>query len=124
MPEYKIQIADRIFEFTGPLKFKQLRLVEPAIARADALHKDAAATDRPLDERFYDEVANVILAITKPIDETFTRAVLDELPTTSNELTIAYRTICIASGVWKPKAAKEGGEQSESPNAPTPSTGA
>ena len=118
--EYQIQIGDREFTFTGPLKFKQLRTVEPAIARADALHKEAGKENKPLDERFYDEVASVILATIMPIDPTFTRSVLDDLQTTNDELTKAYQTICIASGVWKPKAAGEVAGQSTNPNPPPP----
>ena len=124
MPQYKITLGDRSFEFTGPLKFRQLRIVEPAIARVDRMRRELHASGEPFNEKFYDEIASVILAVVNSKDAPFTREDLNETPVTPDDLLAAYKQVCMASGLWKSDANPEAEGKAASPNPQSPLTGA
>jgi hypothetical protein len=115
--QYEIKLGDRTFSFTGPLKFKQLRVIEPAMDRLKKLRESGNA----LSESFYDEMENIILAVTTPIDNTFTKAVFEDTPLTDTDLLAAYQEIAKAMGLYKPK--KEGDGATDSPNPQSPLNG-
>lgn len=95
--QYTIKLGERSWVIPAPLKFKQLQVIEPSITAI--IHMKAstnAATGK-----FYDEMANVLLAAITPVDPTFARAVLDELPVEVEELSEAVKIVARAAGMWK-----------------------
>lgn len=97
MDQFNLSIGGKSWTIASPLRFKQLRLIEPAMSKIIAMKVSGEGTT----EKFYDEMANVILAAVMPIDQTFTRAALDDLPVSIGDLTEAVKTIAQAAGMWK-----------------------
>lgn len=116
MTQHTLSLGDKTFQIDAPLTFKQLRIVEPAILRIIDLRKNGAT------EEAYDKMADVILVCVMKANPEFTRAVLDDTPVTPEQVTNAFHTIGIASGLLKEAGEPQTGEATaESQN---PSTGA
>lgn len=95
--EYIIKLGERSWTIAAPLKFKQLSLIEPAMTEIINMKIAGEKTS----SRFYDEMANVLLAVITPIDTSFTRASLDDLPVDVADLTSAMQIVARAAGMWK-----------------------
>lgn len=94
--KHDLVLGDKTFKIDSPLTFKQLRIVEPAILRIIELRR-AGAT-----EEAYDKMADVILACVMKSNPEFTRAALDDTPVTPEQVTAAFHTVGLASGLLKP----------------------
>lgn len=92
-----LTLGDQKWTFSAPLKFRQLAIIEPAMAAITNMK----VTNAPTSSKFYDEMANVILAVVVPVDGTFSRAALDDLPLDVDDLSNAVKTIARAGGMWK-----------------------
>lgn len=96
--EYLITLADRKWTITSPVKFKQLQIIEPAITLIRNTRMTGMET---IDQKFYDAMANVVLAAVMPQDPSFTRAALDELEFSGEELSNAVKNIARAAVIWQ-----------------------
>lgn len=93
--KHALVLGDKTFQIDSPLTFKQLRIVEPAILRIIDLRREGAT------EEAYDKMADVILACVMKSNPEFTRAVLDDTPITPEQVTAAFHTVGLASGLLK-----------------------
>lgn len=105
--EYVIKLGERSWTITAPLKFRQLAIVEPSMSVIIGMKAKGETSSL----KFYDEVANVILAVLAPLDPAFSREKLDDLPVTPKDLTEAMQIIARAAGMWKEKDPKLGEDQ-------------
>lgn len=99
--KFTIKLGERAFECDSPLTFKQLRIVEPAIS---SVLKNLSTPSAEM----YDRMADIILTVTMRIDPAFVRANLDDTQITPDDLKDAFKAICMATGLYKPKAEGDG----------------
>lgn len=114
MAKFTIKLGEKEWDIDSPLKFKQLRVIEPAMSKIIAMRGAAEGGNT---EKFYEEMATVIIAAVN--NKGFDKAQLDELPVKVSDLIAAVQTIAQAAGMWK---APEDGATA-SPKAPSPSNG-
>lgn len=114
MEKFTINLGSKEWDIESPLKFRQLRIIEPAMSKIIAMRADA---DAGKTEMFYDEMAIVILTAIN--NKAVTRETLDEMPVKVSDLVSAVQTIAQAAGMWKaPNAGEAPGKAP--PNAPSP----
>jgi len=120
--QYQIVLDGKTYEFSGPLKFKLISIVEPASAQIEKMRRELNASGEPFNRKFYDELSTIIVTVLNHVDPKFTREAFGEIPVTPDDLLAAYKQIMIASGLWKTPSEAEG--KTASPNPQSPLTGA
>ena len=92
--EVEVTIGGNVYKITSPIKFKQLRIIDPAVRR----FFDEKIKNTP---ESFDAIAEVIVVAVRDLQPEFARSVLDELPTNQTELMTAFTEIVKAAGMYK-----------------------
>ena len=116
MTEHTIRLGDREFRFTGPLKFKQLRVIEPLMLKLKKLREG----EMSISDEFYETISEIILSVVSSIDNSFTKDSLANTALTDSDLLKACTEISYAMRMYKPTPKGEVEGQTESPNQPSP----
>lgn len=100
MAQNKFKLGDREFLFDGPLKLKQLRVIEPLVTSI-LNTRDNVGVTKMSTEDFYKTTSDILVAVISGSDKDFTLDTLNDLPMTGADIVEAIRVISIAAGMWK-----------------------